>query len=109
MMKPKWLVKGALIKFAWYVGQVVDIAVSDERVMVLVASLKEVWRHHDAEWLEYHPGMIELATPDDVQRDIEKYQAHIQKTFDVFETLRVQWQSILHTSPPRIESPGISQ
>lgn len=95
MSKPAWLVKGAVVKFTWCVGQVVDIVVSDDRIMVWVASLKGVWRHHAAEWLEYHDGMIEPATPDDVQKDIEKYRAYIQKTVADFESLQNNWQTQL--------------
>ena len=93
MSKPDWLIKGALIKFTWCVGQVVDIAISEDRVMLLVASLKGVWRNHGTEWLEYHDGMIEPATPEDVMHDIQKYRAYIQKTFDDFESLQSSWQA----------------
>jgi len=106
MSKPDWLVKGALIKFTWCVGQVVDIAVSDDRVMVLVASLKGVWRNHGPEWLEYHDGMIELATSEDVMSDIKKYRAYIQKTVDDFELLQSSWRAQLQpaSDPPAIHA-----
>lgn len=87
MTKPAWLVKGAWIEFAFSVGRVVDIAVSDERVMVLVESPKGIWRNHPAEWLEYKPDAIKPATPERIARDFELYRTHIANMARALEQL----------------------
>jgi hypothetical protein len=90
MTTPPWLVKGAWIEFAFCVGRIVDIAISEERVMVLVESPKGIWRNHPAEWLEYKPDAIKPATPDRITRDFELYRAHIADMARALDAMQAQ-------------------
>jgi len=88
---PEWLQVGALIEFAFSVGRVVDIAVSEQRVMILVESPKGIWRNHPAEWLEYHPDALKPASPERVERDLALYREYIVKMLDQMDALTVEW------------------
>ncbi len=88
---PEWLAPGALVEFAYCVGQVVDVAISPERVMVLVKSPKGIWRNHPAEWLEYQPDAIKPATRERAARDLELYRGYIDKMVAEIEALRAEW------------------
>lgn len=90
MTIPAWLTKGAWIEFAFSVGRIVDIALSDQRVMVLVESPKGIWRNHPAEWLEYKPEAIKPATPERIARDFELYRTHIATMARALETLQAE-------------------
>lgn len=88
---PEWLDRGNLVEFAFCVGEVVDVAVSPERIMVLVKSPKGIWRNHAAEWLEYKEGAIKPATRDRALRDIELYRAYIEKMLIELDALGADW------------------
>ena len=91
MKVPNWLVKGTLVWFAFCVGQVVDIAVSETRIMVLVESPKGTWRNHPAEWLEYHDGEIRPTNLEETVKDIEKYRAYVAQMSDTLVKMEQQW------------------
>ncbi len=88
---PAWLKPGALVEFAFCVGEVVDVAVSSSRIMVLVKSPKGIWRNHPAEWLEYQPEAIKPATPERAVRDLELYHDYIGKMLADIDALRAEW------------------
>ncbi len=90
---PDWLKPGQLVEFAFCVGQVIDIAVSPERVMVLVKSPKGIWRNHPSEWLEFKEGAIKPATLERAERDIELYRGYILKMLDELDATNDSWQS----------------
>ncbi|MBI5650681.1 MAG: hypothetical protein HZC40_09600 [Chloroflexi bacterium] len=94
---PEWLVPGALVEFALCVGQVVDVAVSTERVMVLVKSPKGIWRNHSAEWLEYKPEAIKPATPERAARELELYRGYIRKMLTEMDGLADEWINVTQT------------
>lgn len=89
---PEWLERGALVEFAYCVGQVMDIAVSPERVMVLVRSPKGIWRNHPAEWLEHKEGAIKPATRERAERDVMLYREYITKMLAGIDELESEWQ-----------------
>jgi len=78
--KPEWLKHGALVKVQHWYGLIEDVAVSDQHVMVLIKSPKGIWRNQrDAsEWLEYIEGQITLATPDEMEKEINAHAERIQ-------------------------------
>jgi len=90
---PEWLMVGALIEFVFSVGRVVDIAISEQRVMLLVESPKGIWRNHPAEWLEYHADAIKPASPERVERDLALYREYIVKMLNQLDSLAVEWQA----------------
>jgi hypothetical protein len=90
MIVPPWLVKGIWIEFAFCVGRIVDIAVSVERVMVLVESPKGIWRNHPAEWLEYKPDAIKPASPERIARDFDLYRTHVSEMLRALDSLQEQ-------------------
>jgi hypothetical protein len=96
---PEWLQPGALVEFAFCVGEILDVAVSSERVMVLVKSPKGIWRNHPAEWLEYKEGALKPATQERALRDVELYREYIAKMLKDLEALETEWQSKTITSP----------
>jgi len=88
---PEWLKAGTLVEFAFCVGEIVDVAISPERVMVLIKSPKGIWRNHPAEWLEYHEGAIKPATRERAERDLELYQRYILKMASDLDEIRDAW------------------
>jgi len=88
---PEWLKPGELVEFAFCVGQIVDVAVSPERVMVLVESPKGIWRNHSAEWLEYKESAIKPATRERAKRELELYRNYILKMLDAVDEMNQAW------------------
>ena len=107
-IQPDWLKIGEWIEFAFCVGRITDIAISNERIMVLVQSPKSVWRNHPAEWLEYKPDAIKLATPERIERDFELYRAHITEMLQALEKMQLQAMSAM-VKDAATEHAGISQ
>ena len=69
-----WMTIGAYVKIAEWVGQIVDIAVTENgRIMLLITSPKGIYRNHRDEWLEYQDGLILPATREDYLRDVQLY------------------------------------
>lgn len=80
-----WMKIGAYVKVAEWVGQIVDMAVTESgRVMLLITSPKGIYRNHRDEWLEYQPGLILPAARDDYLREVQFY---IQRTTTNLEKL----------------------
>ena len=93
--KTEWLQRGALVKVQHWYGVVEDVAVSDQRVMVLVKSAKGIWRNQrDAsEWLEYIDGQITPATPEEVEKDIAAHAERIQHMLADLNSFRQSLQN----------------
>jgi hypothetical protein len=71
----------------------VDVAVSDQRIMVLVASPKGIWRNHPAEWLEFDPRQITPASIDDAIDQFDIYIERVEKMLDELHTMKQAWQT----------------
>ncbi len=86
--KPEWLKPGALVKVQHWHGLIEDVAISSERVMVLIKSAKGIWRNQrDAsEWLEYIEGQIVIADPDEFTADLNAHADRIRRMLTDLET-----------------------
>lgn len=91
MQVPDWLECGSWVEFAFCVGEVMDVAVSPERIMVLVKSPKGIWRNHAAEWLEYKEGAIKPATRERALSELELYRSYVERMLMELETLGANW------------------
>jgi len=90
--KPDFLKVGAIVKVQHWYGQIVDIAESDTRIMVLVTSPKALWRNHPAEWLEFDAEQITATSIADAVADFDFYLSRVRRTLHEIETLRDAWQ-----------------
>lgn len=88
--KPEWLKPGAFVKVQHWHGIVEDVAVSSERIMVLVKSPKGVWRNQrDAsEWLEYMEDQIVPANKAAIEEDIDIHADRIRRMLAEIESFR---------------------
>lgn len=81
---PMYLRVGSFVRVAEWVGVVMDIAVSEQhRVMVLIKSPKMTWRNGGVEWLEWlraQPNLIQPATRDDYNLEVQRYLARLDNT-----------------------------
>ena len=89
--KPNFLQVGAVVKVQHWYGQIVDIAVSDSRIMVLITSPKALWRHHPAEWLEFDEQQIKPASLDEALASFDIYVERVKKTLDDINTMKQKW------------------
>lgn len=90
--KPDFLQKGAIVKVQHWYGEIIDIALSDTKIMVLVVSPKGIWRNHPEEWLEYKEGQI--IPLDDIDFSIESVQIYLDRVQDMYRSivdLRSRW------------------
>jgi len=87
MNRPEWLKPGTLVKVPHWHGIVEDVAISSERVMVLIKSAKGIWRNQrDAsEWLEYIEGQIVPAASDEFAADLAAHADRIRKMLTELE------------------------
>jgi hypothetical protein len=94
MNKPDFLRVGAIIQVQHWYGQIVDIAESDARLMLLITSPKSLWRHHPAEWLEFDPQQIKPASLDDALASFDVYLDRVKQTQIEIEAMRKNWQAV---------------
>ncbi len=88
------MVKGQLVRvngYHWF-GEIVDVAVSDERIMLLIHSPKAIWRNHRPEWLEYHPNQIAPATIEEAAASVDTYIERIEKMLNDTKSLKEKWE-----------------
>lgn len=75
---------GDYVRVAEWYGVVVDIAISERgRVMVLIKSPKMTWRNGGVEWLEWlrnMPHLIQPATREDYNLEVQRYLARLDNT-----------------------------
>ena len=74
-----WMKPGAIVAVNgkhWY-GEIIDIAVSPTRIMLLVDSPKAVWRNHKPEWVEYDKKQVSLADPKDALERFGIYEERV--------------------------------
>lgn len=75
---------GDYVRVAEWYGVVVDIAISERgRVMVLIKSPKMTWRNGGVEWLEWlraQPNLIQPATREDYNLEVNRYLARLDNT-----------------------------
>lgn len=77
---------GQWVKVLDWCGRVTDIARSETKIMIQVHSFKGVWNHHPTEWIEYREDMLRPATPEEIERDRERYLEHLRRaTRDIEE------------------------
>lgn len=88
---PEWLKCGQLVEFAFAVGEIIDVAVSPQRVMVLVSSPKGIWRNHPAEWLEYKEGAIKPTTLERAERELRLYREYLNKMLIELDKMETNW------------------
>lgn len=91
--KPEFLKVGAIVKVQHWYGEIVDVALSKERIMVLVASPKGIWRNHPAEWLEFDPRQI---TPADLDEAIDSFDIYVQRVENMLadlDNMKKRWQA----------------
>ena len=85
--KPEFLKVGSLIKVNGYVGSILEIAESDNSLMVKVESAKGVRRFQRPDWLDYTsaPDLWEPATLQDLLDDAEKEKRAALKSIEAVE------------------------
>lgn len=85
--KPDFLEVGGLVKVNGYVGRVLEIAESDNSLMVRVESAKGARRFQRPDWLEYTiaPDLWEPATLQDLLDDAEKEKRAALKSVEAVE------------------------
>ncbi|MEK7277492.1 MAG: hypothetical protein AAB427_09100 [Chloroflexota bacterium] len=94
MTKPEFLKVGALVKVQHWIGEIVDLSVTENgKIMVLISSPKGIWRNHPAEWLEYQPEQITPATQDEIARDLEIYEARIADMLKSLDSIKTRWRT----------------
>jgi hypothetical protein len=87
IVKPDFLKIGGLVKVNGYVGRIIEIAESDNCLMVKVESAKGVRRFQRPDWLEYTvaPDLWEPATMQDLLADAEKEKSAALKSIEAVE------------------------
>lgn len=89
---PEWLKPGELVEFAFSVGEIQDVAVSEQRIMVLVKSPKGIWRNHPAEWLEFKSDAIKPAARERAEREVKLYRGYVRQMLSALDELEMSWQ-----------------
>jgi hypothetical protein len=85
--KPDFLKPGNLVKVNGYVGRVVELAESENSLMVKVESAKGARRFQRPDWLEYTvaPDLWEPATLQDLIDDAENEKRAALKSIEAVE------------------------
>lgn len=85
--RPDFIKVGGLVRVNGYVGHIVEIAESDNSLMVKVESAKCVRRFQKPDWLEYTaaPGLWESATLHDLIEDAEHEKRSAAKSIEAIE------------------------
>lgn len=85
--KPEFLKVNGLVRVNGYVGRIVDIAESNDTIMVKVESAKCARRFQKPDWLEYTamPSMWEPATLEDFFKDAEQERKAALKSVQAVE------------------------
>jgi hypothetical protein len=87
IVKPDFLKIGGLVKVNGYVGRIIEIAESDNSLMVKVESAKGARRFQKPDWLEYTiaPDLWEPATLQDLLDDAEHEKRAALKSIEAVE------------------------
>ena len=103
--KPDFLKVNQLVRVNGYVGRIIDIAESDNTIMVRVDSAKCARRFQKPDWLEYTaaPDMWEPATVEDLIEDAEGEKQAALKSVQAVEDYvqRVQRELEAALAPAR--------
>lgn len=85
--RPDFIKVGGLVKVNGYVGRILEIAESDNSLMVKVESAKCARRFQKPDWLEYTaaPGLWEPATLQDLLEDAEHEKQVALKGIEAIE------------------------
>jgi hypothetical protein len=85
--KPDFLKVGNLVKVNGYVGRILELAESDNSLMVKVESAKGARRFQRPDWLDYTsaPDLWEPATLQDLLDDAEKEKRAALKGIEAVE------------------------
>lgn len=85
--RPDFIKVGGLVKVNGYVGRIIEIAESDNSLMVKVESAKCARRFQKPDWLEYTaaPGLWEPATLQDLLEDAEHEKRVALKGIEAIE------------------------
>ena len=87
IVKPDFLKIGGLVKVNGYVGRIIELAESDNCLMVKVESAKGARRFQKPDWLEYTiaPDLWEPATLQDLLDDAEHEKRAALKSIEAVE------------------------
>lgn len=87
IVKPDFLKTGGLVKVNGYVGRILEIAESNNSLMVKVESAKGARRFQKPDWLEYTiaPDLWEPATLQDFLDDAEHEKRAALKSIEAVE------------------------
>jgi hypothetical protein len=85
--KPDFIKVNGLVKVNAYVGHIIEIAESDDSVMVKVESAKCARRFQEPDWLEYTaaPDLWAPATLQDLLEDAEHEKRAALKSIEAIE------------------------
>ncbi len=85
--KPDFIQVGRLVKVNGYIGHILEIAESDNSLMVKVESAKCARRFQKPDWLEYTaaPSLWEPATLQDLLEDAEHEKRAALKSIEAVE------------------------
>jgi hypothetical protein len=88
--KPDWLKPGALVRVQHWCGIVNDVAISDQRIMVLIKSPKGVVRNQRdaAEWLEYLEGQIEPVDSATFDQEIDQQSERLRRMMNALDDMK---------------------
>ena len=87
MTRPDWLKVGTLVKGVGFVGRVASVVEQGESVLVTVESAKAVRLRQEWDVLDYcrAPFLWELASPEDLKKDVEEEQQRVLGTLDAIK------------------------
>lgn len=89
---PDFLEVGNIVKVQHWFGEIVDIAITDNQViMVQVNSPKAIWRNQRPEWLVYEEGQIIEADTVSAIQSIELYKARVEVMLKYIEDMENKW------------------
>ena len=87
MASKQWMRIGAFVKVLGWVGEIVDVAVTGQRIMLLVQSQKTI----RPDWLEYRPGAIVPATLDEALRSADNFNERNHAFWQRGAAMRERW------------------
>lgn len=89
---PGFLEIGNIVKVQYWYGEIVDIAITDNQViMVQVNSPKAIWRNQRPEWLVYEEGQIIEANIEEAISSMSYYQDRILQMSGNLVEMRGRW------------------
>jgi hypothetical protein len=94
---PEWVKIGSWVKITEWAGVIVDICVSETRVMLYVDSPKCAANSPHPEWIEYIDGLVTLATPEQIEFNFQRYIRSIEYRMEKIMELERKWKDAKET------------